>query len=97
MFGVVGWQSPSRFSVCLQRHRGRLEMFSGFAHPAECLAMMIFGAPIILLIPSALSGDSYKDLADHLEIFLRKAARRAGVRPHVVTGEKSPKATLGGD
>ena len=58
--------------------------------------MMIFGAPIILLIPSALSGDSYKDLADHLEIFLRKAARRAGVRL-LVTGEKSPKATLGGD
>jgi hypothetical protein len=32
---------------------------------------------------------------DHLKIFLRKAARRAGVPPHVVTGEKPPKTFLG--
>jgi hypothetical protein len=32
---------------------------------------------VVLSFPSQLSEASYKDLADHLEIFLRKAKRRA--------------------
>jgi hypothetical protein len=33
--------------------------------------------PVTLTFPSTLSGASYTDLADHLELFLRKAKRRA--------------------
>lgn len=33
--------------------------------------------PVTLTFPSTLSGESYQDLADHLELFLRKAKRRA--------------------
>ncbi len=33
--------------------------------------------PVTLTFPSALSAASYEDLEDHLQIFLRKAKRRA--------------------
>ena len=33
--------------------------------------------PVTLMFPATLSGASYTDLADHLELFLRKAKRRA--------------------
>ena len=78
MFGVVGGSRPPVFSVNLQRHRGRLEMFSarvGVWPSGRVLGHDDLGAPIILLIPSALSGDSYKDLPDHLEI---SCARQPG-------------------
>jgi hypothetical protein len=42
--------------------------------------------PVTLTFPSTLSGESYQDLADHLEIFLRKAKRRA----RVLTQENGP-------
>ena len=37
--------------------------------------------PVTVTFPATLSPDSYKDLADHLEIFLRKAKRRSGADP----------------
>jgi hypothetical protein len=33
--------------------------------------------PVTLTFPASLSGTSYQDLSDHLELFLRKAKRRA--------------------
>jgi hypothetical protein len=34
--------------------------------------------PVTLTFPASISGESYRDLADHIALFLRKASRRAG-------------------
>ena len=42
-----------------------------------CKVFNLDEGPVTLIFPSALSSDSYEDLASHLELFLRKAKRRA--------------------
>lgn len=59
--------------------------------------------PVTLSFPGTLSHESYKDLKDQLELFLRRAQRRAvqtaigaAILHQQKTGEKPPRSIIGG-
>jgi hypothetical protein len=53
---------------------------------------------VVLTFPANLILESFGDLKDHLDLFIKKMQRRAvGVPPHVVTGEKPQKTILSED
>jgi hypothetical protein len=50
---------------------------------------------VVITFPENLSVQSYEDLKDHLDLFIKKMQRRAvPIPPHIVTGETPPKTLM---